>query len=207
MNRMKLYRTTFLLITFLALSVMSSAQRIQKDFLQKLHNSNDTITSIQSDFVQTRTLSIMEEPLVSSGKFSYKKPGLMKWDQQHPTLYYFILNGTSVIRFDGEKRKKMAANSPQVSHFKDFILGTVSGSMLESDQFLSTFTKKGDQVKIVLIPQQKAMLKRIGKIELVFGYEKMILLELKLIEAEGDEMTIRFSNQKYNAITSNVLFD
>ncbi len=204
---MKIFRTPFLIIILLAISIVSSAQSIKKDFLQRLHTSNDTITSIQSDFVQIRTLSIMEEPLISSGQFTYKKPELMKWDQQLPTPYYFIVNGANVIRFDGEKRNQIAANSPQVSHFKDFILGTVSGSMFESDQFLSTFTKKGDKVKIVLVPQQRAMLKRIGKIELVFGYQKMVLFELTLVEAKGDKMTIHFSNQKTNVITSNDIFN
>jgi len=205
---MKIYRTPFLISTLLAISIVTSAQQsIKEDFLQRFYASNDTITSIQSDFVQIRTLSIMEEPLVSSGQFTYKKPELMKWDQQFPTPYYFILNGANVIRFDGEKRKKIAANSPQVSYFKDFILGTVSGSMFESEQFLSTFTKKGDKIKIVLVPQQKTMLKRIGKIELVFGYGKMVLLELTLVEAEGDKMAVHFSNQKFNTITSNAIFN
>ena len=161
MKNMRVYIKINLLIPFLTFTIIANAQDIKEDFLQRLNTSNDTVTSIQSNFVQTRTLSIMEEPLISSGEFTYKKPELMKWDQQLPTPYYFILNGVNVIRFDGEKRKKIAANSPQVSYFKDFILGTVNGSMFESEQFLSTFTKMGDKVKIVLIPQQKAMLKRI----------------------------------------------
>ena len=197
-----------LLILFSVLTVIAaSAQDVRQEFLQKMQTSNAEISSIHSHFVQKRTLDIMEDVLVSTGEFYYKKPGLMKWDQQQPTKYYFILNGAKVIRFDGQKRKIIPANSPQVSHFKDFIMGTVNGSMFESEQFLSTFTNTGKEVIIVLIPEEKAMKKRIEKIRLVFEYEKMVLLELLIMEKGGDTTAIYFSHQKFNTITDNDIFN
>ena len=184
-----------------------SAQDIKKDFLQRMESFNAAINSIESDFVQERSLSIMEDVLVSTGRFYYKKPGLMKWDQLQPSEYYFIVNGNKVIRFDGKKRKEIPANSPQVSHFKDFILGTVNGTMFESDQFLSTFSMVDDEVTIILLPQQREMKKRIDKIQLTFSYDKMLLNELVIFENGGDKTSIYFSNQKSNTITDNSIFN
>ncbi len=142
MRNRKLYLKTLLIIFSVLTVVAASAQDVKEEFLQRMQITNAEVSSIHSHFVQKRTLSIMEDVLVSAGEFYYKKPGLMKWDQQQPTKYYFILNGTKVIRYDGQKRKIIPANSPQVSHFKDFIMGTVNGTMFESEQFLSTFTKR-----------------------------------------------------------------
>lgn len=179
---------------------------VKEDFLNRMIRANDTISSLESDFTQERTLSIMNGALVSSGKFYYKKPGFMKWDQVSPSPYYFILNGNKVIRFDGKKVKEIPANSPQVSHFKDFIMGTVSGSLFTNDQFETTFTKDGNFVNINLIPVNKAMKNRISNLNLVFDYDKMILLNLTIFEAGGDKTKIRFTNQKTNTITSNSIF-
>ncbi len=184
-----------------------SAQNFKQEFLQRMHASNEKIFSIQSDFVQKRTLSIMDEALVSSGKFYYKKPGLIKWDQQLPSPYYFILNGDKVIRYDGKKRQVISAGSPQVSYFKDFILGTVNGSMLKSEQFSSSFAREDNEVAIILIPLHKALKKRIEKIQLIFAYDKMILMKLVILEKDGDETAIFFSNQQFNTTSDNALFN
>jgi len=198
---------SMLIVIFTLVVTLSSAQDIKEDFLQRMNEVNAKNTSIESDFVQKRTLSIMDEVLISSGKFLYKKPGFMKWDQLLPSQYYFILNGDRVIRFDGEKRKTISASSPQVSYFKDFILGTVNGSMFESKQFISTFSKVNDEVRVVLLPQQKEMKKRIESIQLVFSYDKMVLIELIIMEKDGDKTAIYFSNQKFNTISDSSIFN
>ncbi len=207
MSRLILYIKMLSLIALIISMSSVSAQNIKQEFLQRFEMKNKNIVSIQSEFIQKRTLSIMDEALVSSGKFYYKKPGLIKWDQELPTPYYFILNGEKVIKYDGKKRQVINANSPQVSYFKDFILGTVNGSMLKSEQFTSSFTKEDNEVIVILIPQHKSLKKRIEKIQLIFEYEKMILMELVILEKDGDETAIFFSNQQFNTISNNVLFN
>ncbi len=207
MSRLILYIKMLSLIALIISMSSVSAQNIKQEFLQRFEMKNKNIVSIQSEFIQKRTLSIMDEALVSSGKFYYKKPGLIKWDQELPTPYYFILNGGKVIKYDGKKRQVINANSPQVSYFKDFILGTVNGSMLKSEQFTSSFTKEDNEVIVILIPQHKSLKKRIEKIQLIFEYEKMILMELVILEKDGDETAIFFSNQQFNTISNNVLFN
>ncbi len=183
------------------------AQSTKLIFLERLQTFNLTTISIQSDFEQTRSLAIMEEPLISSGKFYYKKPDLMKWDQQLPTPYYFIINGTKAIRFDGNKRKVMSSNSPQIAHFKNFIMGTIDGSMLKSDDYATLFTRNGNLIRVELLPQQKTMAKKIEKIELLFEYDKMMLQQLIITEVGGDIMDIIFTNQQLNVIENNTIFN
>lgn len=207
MSRLILYVKMLSLTAFIFSMSSVSAQNIKQEFLQRFEMKNKNIASIQSEFIQKRTLSIMDEALVSSGKFYYKKPGLIKWDQELPSPYYFILNGKKVLKYDGKKRQVINANSPQVSYFKDFILGTVNGSMLKSEQFTSSFTKEDNEVIVILIPQHKSLKKRIEKIQLIFEYEKMILMELVILEKDGDETAIFFSNQQFNTISNNVLFN
>jgi len=183
------------------------AQSTEQLFLKKLQESNSATQSIQSNFVQTQQLAIMEEPLISSGIFYYKKPGLMKWDQQLPSPYYFIINGETVTKFDGKKRKIMSANSPQFAYFKEFILGTISGDMFTSKKFATTYVQKEEVILIELRPLQKTMLKRIEKINMVFEFETSSLKELMITEVGGDKMEIVFSHHQINTITDNTIFE
>jgi len=207
MIRQKLLIQKLFILAFALYITPVFAQDIKSDFLERMKMVNAETSSIESDFVQERTLSIMEDVLISSGKFYYKKPGLMKWDQLLPSPYYFIVNGNKVIRFDGKKRKVIPASSPQVSHFKDFILGTVNGTMFESKEFLSTFSRIDDEVTVILLPQQREMKKRIEKIQLIFAYDKMVLMELIIFEKGGDSTAIYFSDQKFNSISDSSIFN
>ena len=180
---------------------------IKEEFLRKYQESNTKINSIESDFVQKHHMQIMEKPIISTGKFHYKKPGLMKWDQQTPQPYYFIVKGDKVIRYDGKKRKEISANNPQVSYFKNFILGTVDGSLFESQQFDSDYFKEDGIYVITLSPKEKTMQKRIEKIILLFDVKTLALSQLKLIEPEGDFMLITFMNQKFNSIQGTEIFN
>ncbi len=183
------------------------AQTTASVFLKKMQDVNASTQSINSDFVQTRRLSIMNNPLISSGKFYYKKPGLMKWDQQLPTPYYFIINGNKVIRFDGKERKVMPSNSPQISHFKDFILGTINGSMFTSKKYDAIFKKNNNLITVELVPLQKSMLKRIEKIAMTFDFETAVLRALTITEVGGDKMEVVFTNHQINTIIDNAIFE
>ena len=180
---------------------------VKTEFLAKYKLANEKMNSITSDFVQYRHLAIMNEPIKSSGKFYYKKPDLMKWDQSFPSEYYFIVNGDKIIRFDGNRRKEMSVNNPQVSYFKNFIMGTVDGSLFESTQFKSEFTKSADFTKVVLIPIEKQMKKRIETIELLFNTNDLSLQGLTIFESGGDKMVIEFNNQVFNSISDNTVFE
>ena len=204
----------FLLVIFgllLSLTAFKKASYgssdVKKEFLTKYKAANEKMNSITSDFVQYRHLAIMNEPLKSTGKFYYKKADLMKWDQRSPSPYYFIVNGDKIIRFDGTRRKEMSVNNPQVSYFKNFIMGTVDGSLFESNQFNSEFTKTNELIKVVLVPIEKQMKKRIETIELLFNTNDLSLQGLTIFESGGDKMVIEFSNQEFNVINDNAVFE
>ena len=177
------------------------------EFLKRYSEVNLKTTSIQSEFIQEHHLEMMEEPIVSTGLFYYKKPNLMKWDQQEPSPYHLIVKGDEVVKFDGKKRKVLSAGNPQVAYFKNFIMGTVDGTLFESKQFESAFTKIDEHYKVLLTPTEKLLKKRIEKIELTFSENDLILQTLTIFELHGDKMILTFSNQEVNTISDNTLFN
>ena len=70
------------------------------DFKSKAKAVANKTNSISSDFVQKKVLSIMEEEIVSKGKFLFKKENSIRWEYKEPFVYLIIIN-------DGEILSKM----------------------------------------------------------------------------------------------------
>lgn len=193
------YKHIFSIIPFLFLFAFANAQdSIKTDFLNKVNLFYDQLQTLTSNFEQVKTISIVTEDLVATGVFYYQKPGLIKWDQKEPDTYYFLINENEIIRFNGHKRQKLSPASPQAIIFKDFIMGTVDGSIFNDNRFLSSFSKVDNVIVVNLIPKEKTMKKRIEKVILRFNYNTIFLNTLMIEEIGGDKTVINFFNQQIN---------
>ena len=202
-NMMRL--SLVLLICFVS-SFLQAQDSIREEFLKKIEVSTTTTQSISSDFEQIQELSILTEKQTSSGKFYFKNPGKMKWEQIEPSPYYFIFNEDAVIKFDGKVREQLPAGSPQVLGFKKFILGTVNGSIFKDNSFESSFSKEGNIVRVDMLPLKKMLKRRFDKVSFTFDFERMVLLELVFFENGGDKRTTRFFNHKIDVLEDDSLF-
>ncbi|MDR7129133.1 outer membrane lipoprotein-sorting protein [Algoriphagus sp. 4150] len=189
------------LLTFLLFITLSSpvfAPNQDAAFAAKLQEHYKTIKSITADFTQRKQSLLFDEPLVSSGLFYYENPDRIRWEQQEPSATYFILNKDEVIQFDGESVKKSKGLSMQMSIFRQFILSTVDGSILNDPSFDKRFLSKNGKMSITLLPMDKRMAKRLAKIELVFDEKDLLLDQLKMYESQEHFTEIIFENQKIN---------
>jgi len=189
----------FYLIPLLFLFAFANGQdSIKTDFMERISGFYDQLHTLKSNFEQVKTISIMTEDLVASGVFYYQKPGLIKWEQKVPDAYYFLINENEIIRFNGHKRQKLSPSSPQAVIFKDFIMGTVDGSIFYDSRFSSTFSKVDNAIVVELVPKEKTIKKRIGKIILHFDYTTTYLNTLVIEEMDGDKTLINFFMQQIN---------
>ena len=118
------------LILFTILSLPGFIQDQDAVFAKKLQDHYKTVNSISADFIQRKQSLLFDEPLVSKGLFYYENPDKIRWEQLTPSANYFILNKEEVIQFDGKSVKKSAGLNMQMSIFRQFILSTVDGSIL-----------------------------------------------------------------------------
>ena len=192
---------------FLLLAVLTTAQdSIKAEFIKRINASYDQINTLKSNFEQVKTISFMTEDLVARGMFYYQKPGLMKWDQTEPDAYFFLINENEIIRFNGQKRQKLSPGSPQALIFKEFILGTVDGSIFNDARFESSFSKVNEIVEVIMTPKENKLKKRIDKIVLLFDYNSIFLNTLIIEENGGDKTVITFFDQQINIELDQTIF-
>jgi outer membrane lipoprotein-sorting protein len=194
------------LILSIALSLPGLAQNRNADFAVKLKEHYKTVKSISAQFTQRKQSLLFDTPLVSEGLFYFQKPDKIRWEQQKPKAEYFVINGDAVIQFDGESVKKSAGLDMQMSVFRQFILGTVDGSILDDASFEKTFLSKNGKMTITLLPTDKRMAKRLQRIELTFDERSLLLDQLKMYESPDEYSDIRFTGQKINAEIPSSIF-
>src|ERR1700712_2209112 len=70
--------------------------------------------SIQSDFSQEKTLTMLSEKMHATGKFWYRKKDQLRMEYLHPYPYLMILNNGKIFIKEGEKENKVSANSNKI---------------------------------------------------------------------------------------------
>ena len=186
------------LILIIILSIPGFIQDQDAVFAKKLQDHYKTVNSISADFMQRKQSLLFDEPLLSKGLFYYENPDKIRWEQLTPSANYFILNKEEVIQFDGKSVKKSSGLNLQMSIFRQFIVSTVDGSILNDPSFEKSFQSKNGKMRISLVPLDKRMAKRLVKLELTFDEKTLLLDQLKMYESQEDFTEISFTNQKIN---------
>ena len=114
-----LLRTFFTCMFFwmpaLWLTAQETGLETMKDtaaFKQQLKKITSTTSTIQSEFEQEKNISVLDEKIITSGKFAFKSPTSLRWEYLVPFEYLIVLNQKNVTIKDGEKvnRYDMEAN-------------------------------------------------------------------------------------------------
>lgn len=173
--------------------------RQDEDFIGRLKEYSGSLKTVSADFKQQKFTALMDNPLESKGIFYFEAPDKIRWEQKNPGSTYFILNGNQVIQFDGIRKSTSDKMSIQMNLFREFLVSTIDGSLLDDPAFSKTIEKKSGLQKITLKPIDKRIQKRIQQIEMDFEEKSLQLQKLKLVENHDEYMVIDFSNQVINS--------
>ena len=186
------------LLLFISLSIPGFSQEQDAFYAKKLQDHYKTVKSISAEFTQRKQSLLFDEPLESKGLFYYENPDKIRWEQLTPSANYFVLNKDEIIQFDGRTVKKSTGLNVQMGIFRQFILSTVDGSILDDPTFEKSFQSKNGKMCITFLPLDKRMAKRLAKIELTFDEKSLLLDQLKMYENQDESTEISFTNQKIN---------
>ena len=154
--------------------ILGQEQSIEK--ILKAHFTN--LNHIECNYKQEKELSMLNEPLISTGIFKYEKEGDISWEQQTPFKEIFLINGKSDNTFD--------------KHIKQFVMSILTGDIL-NDTKLAVSYSEGEQSYIVVItPKKGAIKKKLEEIILTFHKEIVTLSQLEIILQNGDVSSITF---------------
>src|SRR6188768_3222118 len=76
-------------------------------FQQSLAKSTAALKTLQSDFVQTKHLSLLAEKISSKGKFYYSKEDKVRIEYTAPFQYLLVMNGGQIMIKDEQKTSRV----------------------------------------------------------------------------------------------------
>lgn len=165
--------------------------------LEQLQQQLMTKEVLRGEFIQSKTLQMFNQPLLSDGEFLLSHQQGLIWQQNNPFSVSLVLTKDKLSQqFVGQKAEIIdAKDNPMVFYFSHLFLSLFKGdlSALES-QFSMALT--GDQKQgwlLSLLPKQAPLNKVFKRID-IKGKEQ--IAELMLVELNDDSSVINFTNVK-----------
>ncbi len=158
----------------------------------------DTRT-LSADFVQVKHLSLLEEPIVSSGHLLLKRPDhvLVRIDKPQAATVR-INNGQLDIPSLPERERRAIAMAPMAGRIGD--LGAIFSGSVEGleEKFDVTAGAESDGIAVRLVPREESLKQIFRTIELRFDGPQLLIHRIRLEDALGDHLEITLDHVQRN---------
>jgi len=186
----------FLIILIMGMvSLIVPAQNNQK-IIDHINQVAHSLKSMQADFIQTKTMKMLGDKMVSNGKMYYQQSDKLHWEYTIPYTYTFILNGDKVLLKKGTRKDVIDVNKNKV--FKEIariMMSSMVGTCLTEKKDFSVSVVETDQTyTATLIPQKKEMKQMYTKIVLTFTKKTSMISRVVMYEKNGDNTEIVLKN-------------
>jgi outer membrane lipoprotein-sorting protein len=166
---------------------------------KKINEVSASTNSINSQFIQEKNLSFMEEKIISKGILLYQKPDNLRLEYTEPYTYILIMNGGRMMTDNGDKKSEYDLKSNKMfSEINNMIISSVKGNILDNPDFKSAIYENTEILFINLTPLNKELNKYIKTIGLYISKKDYNVSELQITEQSDDYTLIRFTNKVIN---------
>lgn len=176
-------------------------------FKQKFAASSQQLMNLESDFVQTKNLSMLKDKIVSKGKFYYKKNNKVRIEYFKPYTYLMIINQNTMLVKDEQKKSNYNTRSNKIMQsINNIMLDCMSGNVYNNKEFSTQVFESGKEYFLSLTPTTSTMKKMFSRIEVSLNKTTFQVLRLNMIENGGDNTVMVFSNQNTTRNLDEILF-
>lgn len=180
----------------------------QKQIIEKVDKAASSVTEMQCEFTQTKTMKLLSKEMVSKGQMYYKKPNKLRWQYTSPYDYTFIMNGDKVQIKSTKSTKNIDVQGNKIfRQITNIVLNSITGGTLKSSSdFVVEVYKTDKDYFAKLFPKKKELKQLYEYIELHFNPALTMVSSVKMAEKTGDVTVVRLSNTKFGATIDEKMF-
>lgn len=197
-------------------SLASAAEPNELDvILKKIDEKQKTVEAMKGSFIQRKSLSLLQNELVSKGLMYFKRPQKMMWEYREPEKNIMIVNGNIVWLYLPELKEATRFDLSQKADIKRIFEKMAVGMGQSPDELKKDYdvsllkkVKKGEKNLYVLelIPRDKAISGLFKKIHLWFS-DDGLLYKTELFEKNNDTTIVEFQKLEINKSIPDSLFE
>lgn len=206
-------KSLFILLSLIAGSVLHAQYpgyklvADQTTFKTSFEAASKKITSVKSDFVQEKSLSMLSEKITSKGKFYFRKEDALRMEYTSPFQYLMIINGSKIYIKDSQKENKFSSKSNKLfQSVNRLMMDCAKGTVFNNADFTVKLYEGNDDYLAELTPVTKDMKGFFKKINLYIRKKTNVVSKVEMHEPSGDKTTITYSNQELNTKLVDDLF-
>lgn len=175
---------------------MSKEQRLE--FEQQFVAKSKNIATLQCNFIQTRTSTLVAQSAVNKGVMLYKKPSMLVWEYTQSPKSTLVVNGTNAVLLS--EKGKAIGNDRLIRQLGEMIINMVNGNSISNSKMFKTeaFDNHSDIVVFELTPIQKRLKDYYQKITIKIDRQTLIATEIVMSEKSGDSIAISLHNIQIN---------
>jgi outer membrane lipoprotein-sorting protein len=202
--------TLFLLFTLL--TTVCAAQNFTpvKDdaaVRKRFAEVSKSTTSIKSDFIQEKNLSMLAEKVTSKGVFYFKQNNKVRLEYTQPFKYLLVMNNGKAMIKDDAKTTQMDMHKTKIfQQVNNIIVDCVHGSALSNPNFQVKIYESKTQLKLDMKPIAKGMKEFFDNIVIFIDKTDYSVLKMQMNELSGDNTIITFTNKEINGNIADNLF-
>jgi outer membrane lipoprotein-sorting protein len=175
--------------------------------LQALEAAQTDLRSVDARFTQTKTVSLLNEPIVSTGRFRFKRPDKVRLDVETPQPTTILIDGRTVTipGVSAEDMKGISA-TPMTDLFTE--LGALLGGQVNQamTHFQVHAQAEGDGIAVTLRPTLPAWQRLYKSIAMSFGGQPLVIQRMRLDDALGDRLEIAMRDVQRNVELPDAIF-
>lgn len=172
----------------------------QEDVKSKLEKAATVTNDIFSEFTQEKTLSVLEETIISKGTFHFKKENKVRWSYTSPFKYLIVINGGKMyINDEGKEKEYDVKSNKMFREINKVVVGTVQGNLFKNPDYKSEFFENAGYYLVKMVPVDVKMREFLQEIDLYFDKKDLTVSRLKMMEQGGDFTIVNFTGKKINA--------
>jgi outer membrane lipoprotein-sorting protein len=172
------------------------------------------LKSWTADFVQTRTLKSLKQPLKSPGHLYFVAPNAFRWELGEPVQTIAVRRSNDVLLvYPALKRAERYALTPgERSPWQDMLSLLEAGFPRNQQELERRFNLASESVvdgklHVVLQPKAASARRWMQEMELVFDTPSKTLAATELRFADGSSLRNDFSNERKNPLVDPQLFN
>jgi outer membrane lipoprotein carrier protein len=175
-----------------------------KALVDRMQAFYEKVQDFTATFSQSYTYKMAKRTQTSTGKVTFKKPGMMRWEYEAPAPKTFVLAGDRAYTYDPQAMllTKAAFDQSQLSASVTFLFGT---GKLEKEFTISQVNcAKCTGTLLELLPLKPDP--RFKKVRLEVDQKTAQVLRSIVFDPDGSENAITFANLKTNVGVSKDVF-